>query len=99
MKDLLSMIPGVNKAVKDTEIDENAFVGIEAIIHSMTPAEREEPTLLNGTRRRRIAEGSGTSVQDVNQLIKQFDQMRKMMKMMSKPNAQRAMQNLPFMQQ
>ncbi|MBN4049600.1 signal recognition particle protein [Bacteroidales bacterium AH-315-N07] len=97
VKDLLGMVPGVNKAIKDVEIEDDAFDSVEAIIHSMTPHERENPTVLNGTRRKRIAEGSGTSVQEVNRLLKQFDEMRKMMKMMSKPNAHRAMKNLPFM--
>ncbi len=84
VKDLMSMIPGVGKAVKDLDIDDNAFKGIEAIIRSMTPDERVNPTVLNGSRRKRIAEGSGTSVQEVNKLLKQFDETRKMMKMMTK---------------
>ncbi|MCH5181088.1 MAG: signal recognition particle protein [Prevotellaceae bacterium] len=83
LKDLASMIPGVGKALKDVEIDDNAFKSIEAIIHSMTPKERRQPELLNVSRKNRIAKGSGTSIQEVNRLIKQFDQMRKMMKMMS----------------
>jgi signal recognition particle subunit SRP54 len=83
LKDLASMIPGVGKAIKDIEMDDNAFKNIEAIIHSMTPKERADPALLNGSRRARIANGSGTSVQDVNRLLKQFDQTRKMMKMMT----------------
>ena len=82
MKDLVGMIPGVGKALKGAEIDDNAFKGIEAIIHSMTAQERETPEVLNGKRRDRIAKGSGTSVQEVNKLIKQFEDMRKMMKMM-----------------
>jgi signal recognition particle subunit SRP54 len=82
IKDLVGMIPGVGKAMKGADIDENAFKGIEAIIHSMTPQEREKPEILNGKRRERIAKGSGTSVQEVNKLIKQFEDMRKMMKMM-----------------
>lgn len=82
MKDLVSMIPGIGKAMKDIDIDENAFKGIEAIIGSMTPYEREHPESLNGSRRQRIAAGSGTSVAEVNKLIKQFDETRKMMKMM-----------------
>ncbi|MDR0430612.1 MAG: signal recognition particle protein [Tannerellaceae bacterium] len=81
LKDLASMIPGVGKLMKDIDIDDNAFKGIEAIIHSMTPTERSNPAILNGSRRKRIAEGSGTSIQDVNKLIKQFDETRKMMKM------------------
>jgi signal recognition particle subunit SRP54 len=84
VKDLMAMIPGVGKAVKDLDIDDNAFKGIEAIIRSMTPAERTKPDLINGSRRKRIADGSGTSVQEVNKLLKQFDETRKMMKMMTK---------------
>ena len=80
IRDLVSMIPGVGKAIKDIDIDDDAFKGIEAIIYSMTPEERAHPSLLNGQRRKRIAKGSGTSVQDVNKLITQFDQARKMMK-------------------
>lgn len=83
LKDLASMIPGVGKALKNVEIDDDAFKGIEAIIHSMTPAERENPMILNGRRRERIAKGSGTTVQEVNRLIKQFDDTRKMMKMVT----------------
>jgi signal recognition particle subunit SRP54 len=84
VKDLMSMIPGVGKAVKDLNIDDNAFKSIEAIIRSMTPEERSNPVVLNGSRRKRIASGSGTSVQEVNKLIKQFDETRKLMKMMTK---------------
>ncbi len=83
LKDLASMIPGVGKALKDVDIDDNAFKGIEAIIQSMTPAERTKPELLNTSRRSRIAKGSGTSIQEVNRLIKQFDQTRKMMKLVT----------------
>ena len=82
MKDLVGMIPGVGKAMKDVEIEDDAFKHIEAIIHSMTPAERKKPSLLDVKRKQRIAKGSGTDVQQVNQLLKQFDQMGKMMKMM-----------------
>ncbi|HEX4888400.1 MAG TPA: signal recognition particle protein [Luteibaculaceae bacterium] len=82
VKDLMGMIPGMNKALKDVEIDDNAFKGVEAIIQSMTPTERENPDILDVQRRRRIALGSGTSINDVNKLIKQFDDTRKMMKMM-----------------
>ncbi|MBS7321046.1 MAG: signal recognition particle protein, partial [Myroides sp.] len=82
MKDLVGMIPGVGKALKDVEIEDDAFKHIEAIIHSMTPAERKKPSLLDVKRKQRIAKGSGTDVQQVNQLLKQFDQMSKMMKMM-----------------
>ena len=85
LKDLASMIPGVGKALKDVNIDDNAFKSIEAIIQSMTPAERKNPALLNTSRRTRIAKGSGTSIQEVNKLIKQFDQTRKMMKMVTDP--------------
>ena len=76
VKDLMAMIPGVGKAVKDLDIDDNAFKGIEAIIRSMTPEERVNPVVLNGSRRKRIAMGSGTSVQEVNKLLKQFDETR-----------------------
>ena len=85
LKDLASMIPGVGKALKDVNIADNAFKSIEAIIQSMTPAERKNPALLNTSRRTRIAKGSGTSIQEVNKLIKQFDQTRKMMKMVTDP--------------
>ena len=80
LKDLASMIPGVGKAIKDVDIDDNAFKGIEAIIKSMTPKERTSPEILNTSRRQRIAKGSGTNILEVNKLIKQFDQTRKMMK-------------------
>ena len=83
IKDLASMIPGVGKALKDIDIDDDAFKGVEAIIYSMTAAEREDPALINGSRRKRIAEGSGTTVQDVNRLLKQFEEPKKMMKMLS----------------
>jgi signal recognition particle subunit SRP54 len=84
VKDLMGMIPGVGKAVKDLDIDDNAFKNIEAIIKSMTPLERTNPVVMNGSRRKRIAFGSGTSVQEVNKLLKQFDETRKMMKMVTK---------------
>ena len=83
IKDLMAMIPGVGKAIKDFDIDDNAFKSIEAIIFSMTPEERTNPAIINGSRRKRIADGSGTKVQDVNQLLKQFEQTRKVMKLMS----------------
>lgn len=86
LKDLASMIPGVGKAIKDVDIDDNAFKGIEAIIKSMTPKERTNPEILNQSRRMRIAKGSGTNIQDVNRLIKQFDQTRKMMKLVTGTN-------------
>lgn len=82
MKDLVGMIPGANKALKDVEIEDDAFKHIEAIIHSMTPEERSKPAIIDGKRKTRIAKGSGTKVEQVNQLMKQFDQMSKMMKMM-----------------
>ena len=84
IKDLAAMIPGVSKAVKDAEIDDDAFKGIEAIIGSMTPYERENPAVLNGSRRKRIAYGSGTSITEVNRLIKQFDETRRMMRNLRK---------------
>jgi len=96
VKDLLGMIPGMGKAMKNVDIDDDAFKGIEAIIHSMTAEERNRPELLNGSRRTRIAKGSGTSVAEVNRLIKQFDDTRKMMKMMSnKKNMANMMRNMP----
>jgi signal recognition particle subunit SRP54 len=82
MKELASMIPGVGKALKNLDIDDDAFKGIEAIIFSMTPFERENPSVINGSRRKRVAEGSGTTIQEVNRLLKQFDETRKLMKMM-----------------
>ena len=101
IKDLASMIPGVGKALKDVDIDDNAFKSIEAIIQSMTPKERRNPDLLmrQATRKTRIAKGSGTSIQDVNRLIKQFDQMRKMMKMMTGGNMKNMMSQMKQMQQ
>jgi len=92
MKDLMGMIPGMGKALKDVDIDDNAFKGIEAIIHAMTPAERETPEILNGSRRKRIAIGSGTDITEVNKLIKQFEDTRKLMKMMSGGNKSKMMQ-------
>ena len=86
IKDLAGMIPGVGKAIKDVDIDNNAFKGIEAIIYSMTPKERTNPEILNLSRKQRIAKGSGTDIAEVNRLIKQFDQMRKMMKMFTGGN-------------
>ena len=94
LKDLASMIPGVGKAIKDVDIDDDAFKSIEAIIQSMTPKERSNPEILNTSRRQRIARGSGTNIQEVNRLIKQFDQMRKMMKMMTGGGAQQMMKNM-----
>lgn len=83
LKDLASMIPGVGKAIKDIDIDDNAFKGIEAIIHSMTREERANPSIINQSRRQRIAKGSGTTIVEVNRMLKQFEQMRKMMKTVS----------------
>ncbi|MGC8865273.1 MAG: signal recognition particle protein, partial [Bacteroidales bacterium] len=83
VKDLMSMIPGMGKMVKDLDIDDNAFKDIEAIIQSMTPEERRNPAILNGSRRKRIAVGSGTDVADVNRLIKQFEDTRRLMKMVA----------------
>ncbi|HEY0895387.1 MAG TPA: signal recognition particle protein [Sphingobacteriaceae bacterium] len=100
MKDLMGMIPGVGKAIKDVEIDDNAFKPIEAIIRSMTPYERENPDVINPSRRMRIAQGSGTNIAEVNKLIKQFDDMRKVMKQFSDPAAaakmMRSMPKMPF---
>ena len=83
VKDLMGMIPGMGKAMKNVEVDDDAFKGIEAIIQSMTPKERSEPSILNGSRKKRIASGSGTSIQEVNKLIKQFNETKKVMHMMS----------------
>lgn len=92
MKDLIGMIPGAGKALKGMDIDDDAFKGIEAIIHSMTPAERTQPSIINSSRKKRISKGSGTSVQEVNQLLKQFNQMSKMMKMMQGGGGRKMMQ-------
>jgi signal recognition particle subunit SRP54 len=97
IKDLVGMIPSVGKAVKDLDIDDSAFKSVEAIINSMTPQERHQPELLNTSRRQRIAKGSGTSIQEVNRLVKQFEDMRKVMKMMTnaKRDPRALMRNLP----
>lgn len=95
IKDLASMIPGVGKALKDVDIDDDAFKGVEAIIYSMTPKERENPDIINGARRMRIAKGSGTTVQDVNRLLKQFEESKKMMKMLS--GGSKLMRKMPGM--
>ncbi|PKP25228.1 MAG: signal recognition particle protein [Bacteroidetes bacterium HGW-Bacteroidetes-2] len=92
MKDLIGMIPGAGKALKDIDIEEDSFKHIEAIIHSMTPEERSQPTIINANRKKRIGKGSGTSVQQVNQLLKQFEQMSKMMKMMQGGGGKKMMQ-------
>lgn len=94
LKDLAAMIPGVGKSIKDLDIDDDAFKGIEAIIQSMTPHERSHPEVLNQSRRMRIAKGSGTDVQEVNRLIKQFDQTRKMMKMVAGGSKMSMMKNM-----
>ena len=94
IKDLMGMIPGVGKAIKDVDIDDDSFKGIEAIIHSMTTEERQNPQILDGSRKQRIARGSGTSTTEVNKLVKQFDEMKKMMKMMNKK--QGAGRRMPF---
>lgn len=95
LKELASMIPGVGKALKDIEIDDNAFKGIEAIIQSMTPKERAHPEVLNQSRKMRIAKGSGTSLQEVNRLVKQFDQTRKMMKLVTGSKMGKMMGRMP----
>ena len=100
VKDLMGMIPGMGKAVRDLDLDDDAFKGVEAIIYSMTPAERDDPKMLNGSRRKRIAEGSGTDIAEVNRLIKQFYETSKMMKALSGgkgKNMMRAMQNMKNM--
>jgi signal recognition particle subunit SRP54 len=102
IKDLAGMIPGVGKAIKDVDIDDDAFKGIESIIYSMTPFERSNPNILNGSRKKRIALGSGTNVPEINQLIKQFSQMSKMQKMMQSGGASKMMEmmkgnNMPKM--
>jgi len=94
IKDLAAMIPGASKAVKDMDIDDDAFKEIEAIIGSMTPQERENPSILNGSRRKRIAYGSGTSLTEVNRLIKQFSETRKMMRNLRKGGGASMMQSL-----
>lgn len=98
IKDLVGMIPGMGKAMKDVEVSDDAFKSIEAIIQSMTNAEREDAALINGNRKKRIADGSGTTIQDVNKLLKQFEETRKVMRMMSNPAAmQGMMKNMPGM--
>ena len=98
VKDLMGMIPGAGKAMKDVDIDDDAFKGIEAIIHSMTPDERSNPKTINTSRKKRIAKGSGTSIQAINQLMKQFNQMSKMMKMMQGGGGKKMMQMMKGMQ-
>lgn len=101
VKDLMGMIPGMGKALKNVDLDDDAFKGVEAIIYSMTPEERQNPKLIDGSRRRRIAAGSGTSVQEVNRLIKQFSETRKMMKKVTNSGGNKGkqmMRNMPGMQ-
>jgi signal recognition particle subunit SRP54 len=98
MKDLMGMIPGAGKMMKDIDVDDDAFKSIEAIIHSMTPKERSNPSVLNASRKKRIGKGSGTSVQEVNQLLKQFNQMSKMMKMMQGGGSKKMMQMMNITQ-
>lgn len=97
MKDLMGMIPGVGKAIKDVDINDDAFKHIEAIIHSMTPDERRRPSIINVSRKQRIAKGAGRKLEDVNALMKQFDQMGKMMKMMQGPQGKQMMQMMSKM--
>jgi signal recognition particle subunit SRP54 len=97
VKDLMGMIPGMGKAIRNLDMDDDAFKGIEAIIHSMTHEERENPKILNGSRRLRIARGSGSDIQEVNRLIKQFEETRKMMRMMSKGGGRNMMQMMKNM--
>jgi signal recognition particle subunit SRP54 len=93
IKDLASMIPGVGKALKDVDIDNSSFKGVEAIILAMTPAERENPAIINGSRRKRIADGSGTTIADVNRLLKQFEGTRKVMKTVASGGMRNMMKN------
>ena len=95
IKDLMAMIPGVGKAVKDLDIDDDAFKSVEAIIHSMTPKERANPDIINASRRERIARGSGTTLQEVNRLMKQFDQIRKTMKTVAGGKMGKMMPGMP----
>ena len=99
IKDLASMIPGVGKAIKDIDIDDNAFKSVEAIIYSMTPFERENPNVIDGRRRQRIAKGSGTTIEEVNRLLKQFDATRKVMHQMATKNPMKMMRNMRNMRQ
>ena len=93
LKEVASMIPGIGKAMKDIDIDDNAFKSIEAVIYSMTPEEREKPEIINASRKARIAKGSGTDIQEVNRLLKRFEDTRKMMKMV----ATKKLPNMPNM--
>jgi signal recognition particle subunit SRP54 len=96
IKDLMGMIPGVGKAIKDIDIDDDSFKGIEAIIQSMTPYERQNPDSLDGRRKERIAKGSGTSKTEVNKLVKQFAEMRKMMKSLNNPSGMKGLAKRGF---
>jgi signal recognition particle subunit SRP54 len=96
LEQLMGMIPGAGKAMKGMQVDEGAFSQVEAIIRSMTRQERVQPNFLNGSRRKRIARGSGTTVQDVNQLVKQFQMMQKMMKQMGRAKGGRMKMKMPF---
>ena len=98
VKDLMGMIPGMGKMMKDIDIDDDAFKYIEAIIYSMTPRERSNPSMINASRKKRISIGSGTSIQEVNKLMKQFNQMSKMMKMMQGSRGRNMMQMIKNMQ-
>lgn len=96
LKDLMGMIPGMGKMLKDVDISDDAFKHVEAIIQSMTPKERNNPDLINGSRRKRLADGSGTSIQQVNQLLKQFNDMKGMMKKMNAMGAGGKMPKMPM---
>jgi signal recognition particle subunit SRP54 len=97
IKDLASMIPGVGKALKDADIDDNAFKSVEAMIDSMTPYERAHPECINLSRKQRIAKGSGVSLDEINRITKQFEQMRKMMHMITNPTAMKQLQRMKGM--
>jgi signal recognition particle subunit SRP54 len=98
IKDLMGMIPGVGKAMQGMDISDDAFKGVEAIIYSMTPKERENPEIINGSRKQRIAKGSGQNIQEVNKILKQFEDTRKMMRMLSnKDQMTKMMRNMPRM--
>jgi signal recognition particle subunit SRP54 len=95
LKSLLGMVPGISSAIKNADVDEKQLIVVESVIQSMTKKERTNPKILNGSRRKRIARGSGNTVQDVNRLIKQFEQMQQMMKMMNKNSGKFSLPNLP----
>ncbi|MGH2568993.1 MAG: Signal recognition particle GTPase, partial [Bacteroidota bacterium] len=96
LSQVLGMIPGANRLPANAQMDDGALVRVEAIIQSMTAEERQRPSMINGSRRKRIATGSGTTVQEVNRLLKQFEEMQRMMKKFSKGNTKRAMQGMRF---